>query len=326
MRVLIAEDDAASRRILQRAVVALGHECHVARDGVEAWELAQAHAIDVIVSDRMMPGMDGIELCRRVRERMAEHYTYFVFLTGLDHGQDALAGMRAGADDYLAKPLDRLQFEMRLIAAQRVTQLHGSLASSHTELKRLNSQLFEQARHDALTGLRNRLGLWEDLASVHADAARSGAPYGVALCDVDYFKRYNDTYGHLAGDEMLRRVAAALSSVSRQADSVYRYGGEEFLLLLQDCDRERASAAAERLRASVAALAMPHSGHASSAVVTLSVGIAAVVPGQLTTGDDVLAEADAALYAAKAAGRNCVAVALARRAGAAAMPYAAAEF
>jgi two-component system chemotaxis response regulator CheY len=164
LKILIAEDDAVSRTILRRAVEKIGHECLAAADGEEAWGLYKENPdLDVIISDWMMPGMDGLELCRRVRDDRRNTYTYFIFLTALGDREHLLQGLEAGADDYLSKPLDRDELGMRLTSALRVTELHRRLAVQNEELEKLNRMLFEQSRQDPLTSLGNRLRLREDL-------------------------------------------------------------------------------------------------------------------------------------------------------------------
>lgn len=306
MRVLIAEDDAASRIILSRAVRKLGHECLVAQDGLRAWGLYRSSEVDVVISDRMMPGIDGLELCRRIRSLPTDSYAYFIFLTALGEKEHLLAGMRAGADDYLTKPLDRDELEVGLIAAARVTSLHRRLDDQRTELRRLNAELSEQARRDPLTGLGNRLRLWEDLEALSMRAERYGHRYCIALFDVDRFKRYNDSYGHPEGDEVLRRVAAAMAGCRRGGDMAYRYGGEEFLLVLPEQSLESAVVAAERVRGAVRELGIPHAGNEPAGLVTLSGGVAALVGGGGITAEAVIGRADEALYRAKELGRDRV--------------------
>ena len=305
MRILIAEDDAVSRTILRRAVEKIGHECLAAADGEEAWSLYKENAdLDVIISDWMMPGVDGLELCRRVRGGNRDGYTYFIFLTALGDREHLLQGLEAGADDYLSKPLDRDELGMRLTSALRVTELHRRLAVQNEELEQLNQMLFEQSRQDPLTSLGNRLRLREDLQVLQSRADRYGHSYAVALCDVDFFKAYNDRYGHLAGDDVLRRVAATLSSGLRTGDTAYRFGGEEFLLVLPEQDAEAATAITERLRRAVEDLEIPHADGIPLGVVTVSAGVA--VSAEAGDADGLLKAADRALYAAKEAGRNHV--------------------
>lgn len=182
MRVLLAEDDAVSLLILRRAVEKLGHECLAAENGEDAWQTYKENPdVGVIISDWMMPGVDGLELCRRVREEEREGYTYFIFLTALGDKEHLLMGFEAGADDYLSKPLDREELQVRMISAGRLTKLHQQLAEQRSELEKLNSRLTDQARTDHLTGLGNRLRMQEDLEVLREPepsvTGRPTAPY-----------------------------------------------------------------------------------------------------------------------------------------------------
>ncbi|MCA1687813.1 MAG: diguanylate cyclase [Actinobacteria bacterium] len=304
--ILIAEDDAVSRTILRRSVEKFGHECLAAEDGKKAWELyRETPEVDVIISDWMMPGMDGLELCRSIRGEERDGYTYFIFLTALGDKDHLLTGLKAGADDYLSKPLDRDELQVRLISASRVTTLHRRLAYQNEELERLNRKLFEQSREDSLTHLGNRLQLREDLETLSAQAERYGHSYCAMLCDVDFFKAYNDTYGHLAGDEVLKRVADVISENLRGGDMAYRYGGEEFLIILPEQSLESAVSTADRLRRAVEDLGISHEKNRPG-VVTISLGVAALPAGKPKSADALLKEADEALYRAKESGRNRV--------------------
>jgi two-component system, cell cycle response regulator len=309
MRVLIAEDDAASRMILRRAVQRFGHEVLVAEDGRKAWKLyRETPGVDVVISDWMMPDMDGLELCHRLREEKRDEYTYFIFLTTLNGKEHLLEGMQAGADDYLSKPLDRDQLEVRLIAAARITALHRQLTKQKEELEKLNFELFKQARRDPLTRLGNRLRLREDLDALRDRVERCGHSYCAILCDVDSFKLYNDHYGHLKGDEVLQKVAKAILQSFRSRDACYRYGGEEFLIVLPEQTLESTALAAERLRRAVEELAIPHEASKPGGIVTVSCGLAELSPGEKKTVEEFLKEADEALYQAKESGKNKVAV------------------
>lgn len=310
MKVLIAEDSAVARFALETTLSSLGCQCIVAEDGEAAWDLFLASAPDVVISDWCMPGIDGDELCRRVREHPRASYTYFILLTSLAAQAHVVRGMQAGADDYLKKPVDADDLHARLIAAARVVALHAQLHAQQTELEALNLSLFEESRHDPLTQVGNRIALGEQLAQLTARAQRYGHTYCVALYDVDHFKRFNDTQGHVAGDQALSAVATALASAGRTEDTVYRYGGEEFLVVLPEQGLENARAATERAREGIFALGIPHPGCGVGGVVTVSAGVA-----QLEDVDDgdfeaVLRRADAELYRAKEHGRNHVDVSL----------------
>jgi diguanylate cyclase (GGDEF)-like protein len=252
----------------------------------------------------MMPGMDGDELCRRVRADPDAPYAYFILHTSLEDLKHVVQGMQAGADDYLTKPFQRDQLATRLIAADRITAVHRRLASQQVELERLNAMLFEDSRHDRLTGLGNRRRMDEDLDRLGDQARRYGHAMTVVLFDVDRFKQYNDTAGHAAGDEVLRSVAAALTEQCRSGDAAYRYGGEELLVAFPEQDLERGTIAAERMRSAIEAMGIEHPGLASPGVVTVSGGVACL--GQDETIASLLGRADAALYRAKEEGRNRV--------------------
>jgi diguanylate cyclase (GGDEF)-like protein len=308
MKVLIAEDDAVSRLVLRRAIEQLGHEVLVATDGDDAWELYRQDEIDVIVSDWLMPGMDGLDLCRRVRACQRETYTYFMLLTSLEGKQHFLQGMQAGADDYLTKPLDRDELQVRLQVASRVTSLHHQLAEKTRELERANHALAESARRDPLTGLGNRLQLREDLYQLQRWLDRYGRGFGVALCDVDRFKRYNDRYGHIAGDEVLQAISKVVADTIRSGDMAYRYGGEEILVIMPEQSAETSVVAMERVREAVERLAIPHVANRPHGLVTISVGLVAIGQGERLPWEIVLNRADTALYRAKAEGRNRVAL------------------
>jgi diguanylate cyclase (GGDEF)-like protein len=234
--------------------------------------------------------MDGTALVRAIRNGNGGHYSYVMVLTGAADEDAARTTMEAGADDLLHKPLDPAQLERKLIAAERVTTMHR--------------RMHEDARHDTLTGLANRLRLAEDLEALCGRVARYGHAYCLALFDLDNFKGYNDGAGHAGGDDVLRAVAGALQREIRSGDAVYRYGGEEFLVLLPEQTIESAVLAAERLRAAVEALAI---AHPAGGVVTISAGVAGLDDPSCEPAQ-VFELADQALYRAKADGRNRVEV------------------
>jgi two-component system chemotaxis response regulator CheY len=302
VKVLVADDDAGARLVAQASVERLGHECLLASDGDAAWELFGAHRPDVLVTDWMMPGLNGPQLCRAIRDAERDRYTYIVLLTSLAAQDEILAGMEAGADDYVVKPLDPFALQARLLVAKRVTSLHLELADYREKLS-------EKAQTDPLTKLLNRLKLTEDLEELHDRSERYERPYSLGLCDIDFFKGYNDTYGHQAGDRALQQVAAALASVGRRSDGLYRYGGEEFLWVLPETGATEAAMAVDRFCTAVTDLEIVHCG-SGGGVLTVSAGISTFLPGSGISTEVLLRQADLALYGAKAAGRNRVVAAL----------------
>jgi two-component system cell cycle response regulator len=307
MRILIADDDAVCRRVLEGTLRRLGHSYQSANDGDSAWNLFHQGGVDVILSDWMMPGIDGIELCRRVRaastEQFGSAYTYFLMLTSLEDRGHFMSGMRAGADDYLVKPLNPMDLEARLLVAERVTRLHQ-------EMQEMNRKLWDLARRDALTTLYNRLQLSDDLDHLRSRVDQKNESWTLALCDVDHFKRYNDYYGHLAGDDVLRRVSHVLRTASPQGKDTsevmaYRYGGEEFCLLM-NLPPTSARTVLEEIRCQITDMEIRHIGNTPAGIVTISVGMAPILPGDSQSMDSVLRAADSALYLAKQQGRNRV--------------------
>jgi len=311
VQILIADDDVTSRLELLAITSKLGHQCHVATDGSRAWEVLVTQQIDVLLTDWMMPGIEGPELCRRVRQQLGdERYIYIVMITVLGQQDKVLDGMQAGADDYLIKPIDPFALRTRLVAAERVTALQRQLVESQMQLKGVNRELLSLSLTDTLTGLGNRRRMEEDLTRTHARAIRVGRSYAMMLLDIDHFKLYNDHYGHQAGDEALRRLALCLGESVREDESIYRYGGEEFLVLMPDCSVEDAAQAGERIRHAVNDCAMPHAFRPTTpAMVTLSGGVSCWAPGSNDSVPDLLHRADKALFEAKEAGRDRVHVA-----------------
>ena len=302
--VLVAEDDKASREALQKAVKVLGHSCRAARDGQEAWEMQQNEPADVILSDWRMPRLDGLELCRRTRAGETDgHYTYFVFLTGYDDRDHLIKGMEAGADDYHGKPIDLDELQARLASAGRVLSLYAKLRANNASLRRESQTSFRLARTDALTEVANRLRMNEDVQAIWTRAKRYGHRYGGALCDIDLFKSYNDRFGHLAGDDVLRQVAQVLKKNLREGDGLYRYGGEEFLMTLPEQSLAEASVAMDRVRLEVEKLGIASA--TGEGAVTISIGLSSLSPADASP-EAWLRRVDEALYRAKVAGRNRV--------------------
>jgi diguanylate cyclase (GGDEF)-like protein len=291
MRVLIADDEPGTRLLVSTAVERLGHACAQAEDGDEAWRLFQEHSPDVVITDWEMPGLNGTALAERIRGQAGSRYTYVLVITARADEEAARRTMQAGADDFVVKPLEAAELERKLIAAERVTSLHN--------------RMHDDARLDALTGLGNRHRLAEDLTDLCGRVERYAHSYCVALFDIDSFKAVNDSEGHQAGDTVLRAVASALAEQIRTGDTLYRYGGEEFVVLLPEQTLDSAVQAAERLRTAVERLRLPHPG---GGVVTISGGVAGLGATQ-SSPEELLEQADQALYRAKERGRNRVEVA-----------------
>ena len=305
MRILIAEDDTVSRLIIEAKVAQLGHDFVSAANGEEAWRIFQEDSVDVVISDRSMPGMNGLELCRRVRSWPGSNkYIYFIFVTSSGDRNRVLDANEAGADDYLVKPLDTDQLATRLVVAERITRLHERLALQQSQLEFLNRQLFDQARMDPLTGLHNRRKLREDLDLLTKRDENDAGPHCALMFDVDNVKSYNDTYGHFAGDKILTRMADMLLKNLREDDRKYRFGGEEFLVILERTPLQEGCRAAELCRNAIQNLQIPHEASAQT-IVTISAGVA-----QWAQTDETvsawLKNADTALYQAKSLGRNRV--------------------
>lgn len=307
MKILIAEDDEISRLILQNMLVDLGFEMVVARDGAEALEYIAENEIRLIVTDWMMPRVDGLELCRRIRARSSDSpYTYIIILTAKHLREDRLNALKAGADDYLTKPIDKADLQARILVAQRIITMEEQIRSRTIELERIqleleyrNSQLSELASSDGLTGLKNHRFFRESLEAHFSLARRRELPMSLVMIDVDQFKPYNDNFGHPAGDLVLRDVAWLLRSSVREHDVVARYGGEEFAVLLPASDTDGSRSLAERLRVAVEKHQWPNRP------ITISLGVVTMNP-RISRAADLVDLADKSLYRSKAAGRNRV--------------------
>ncbi len=264
-----------------------------ATSGKDALRLALQDPPDLILLDVMMPGMDGYEVLCRLKDHTATREVPVIFVTAMSDSVDEARGLAMGAVDYIAKP-----FVVPVLKAR---------VKNHLELKRKSDLLARLAQIDGLTGISNRRHLETRLSQEWDRCQRHGRPLSLVMIDVDHFKPFNDHYGHGQGDDCLRYVARVLStSCRRSGDLLARYGGEEFVALLPDTTAEQAARTAEELRKAVQSLGIAHRYSSSADMVTTSLGVATVVPSKRSTADQLMEEADKALYLAKRAGRNCV--------------------
>ena len=291
MKVLIADDDPVSLLYLQGALEDGGYEVVTASDGKSACDiLRRADAPMLAILDWMMPEMDGVDVCRTIRENVRDRYIYLIMLTSKKETQFTVEAMNAGADDFMSKPYSIEELQVRVRAGKRISELEQELRI--------------KATHDSLTGLYNRGTIIDILRKAMARHERNAYPVSIIFADVDHFKRTNDSYGHQAGDAVLREVARRATHVLRPYDSFGRYGGEELLIVLPDCGASGALAVAERVRSAIAD--QPVATNFGAIPTSLSLGVA-VADGETSLHfDDLIQLADSALYQAKDNGRNRV--------------------
>jgi diguanylate cyclase (GGDEF)-like protein len=301
MKILIADDELISRKLLQKTLERAGYEVTAVENGrMAADQLCPANGPRLALLDWVMPELDGLGVCREVRKRKQQSYVYMILLTSKESKEDVVAGLESGADDYLIKPFDPEELKARLRTGLRILSLEDRLVEAREEMR-------FQATHDGLTGLWNRGMIMDLLGRELARSQRERFSTAILMCDLDHFKSVNDTYGHLVGDDVLRETAKRLLASVRSYDFVGRYGGEEFLVVLNNCNPAFALARAEEIRKAIALRPVPSSN--GPVPVTMSLGLLLSHEWGRRSAEELLHEADAALYAAKAAGRNCVKVA-----------------
>lgn len=297
MRILIADDEPVSLRMLEKTLQRAGYEVTAVRNGRAAVEeLCRPEGPRLALLDWMMPELDGPAVCREVRRQRSQRHVHLVLLTSKNSKQDIVTGLESGADDYLIKPFDPEELKARLHTGLRILQLEDNLLEAREEM-------LYKATHDSLTSLLNRGTIVELLARELTRTRRESRCTIAVLGDLDHFKLVNDTYGHPVGDEVLREVGRRLLSSVRSYDFVGRYGGEEFLLVLNNCDANKSMDRAEEIRNAVGRSRISTTQGPLS--ITLSVGVIASCGRDLETVEEFLCGVDRALYAAKAAGRNC---------------------
>lgn len=297
MRILVADDNEIMRVLIENIIMHWDYEVVSAKDGEEAWEiLQQEDSPRIALLDWEMPGMDGIELCQHIRKREKDgaRYTYILLLTARDNQKDIIAGMEAGADDYVVKPFNQYELHARVRSGQRIVELQ-------TELYRMKEEFYRLSRTDPLTGCFNRRAILERLQAELARASREGQSLGVGMFDIDHFKSVNDLHGHSSGDEVLCEFVRRLEKELRISDMYGRVGGEEFLSLWPAADLQSTFLVAERIRAIVGKAPFLEN---KMLHVTVSIGVTVSKGGEAP--EIVMGRADQALYTAKQNGRNRV--------------------
>jgi diguanylate cyclase (GGDEF)-like protein len=287
-KVLVVDDQQEIVRLLAAEMGRQGYDVSVARDGCQALAMAAADRPDVILLDIVMPGMDGIEVCRRLKADDELRMVPIILLTANDREADMVEGLDAGADDYVVKPFSSHVLAARVRAALRI--------------KRLEDLLVEQAHIDPLTGLRNRRALMERLEQEWAHVQRHGRRLALVMVDIDHFKGVNDCYGHFVGDRLLQEISRTIAGQCRKSDLPARYGGEEFAIIVPDETASGAVYLAERCRRKIETIRLPLVAETLAATASFGVADASGLPSL----EALLGRADAALYAAKRAGRNMV--------------------
>jgi len=298
MKILIADDDPLTRRLLEKTLERVGYEAVSVPDGRQAVKsLSVTDAPRLALLDWMMPELDGPGVCREIRKRREQNYVYMILLTSRQSKEDTVVGLESGADDYLVKPFNSDELKARLRTGERILHLEDRLVEAREDMR-------FKATHDHLTTLWNRGVIMDLLGRELTRSQRENGCTAVLLGDLDHFKSVNDNQGHLVGDQVLREVARRLLLSVRSYDFVGRYGGEEFLIVLNNCRPDSAFPRAEEIRKTICT--RPIQTDAGPLGVTMSLGVLLSRDWGQRPADELMREVDAALYAAKAAGRNCI--------------------
>lgn len=307
MNILVVDDAPDTRLIIKSVLLKLGHTVTTAEDGEEAWSLlCKRDDFQIVVSDWVMPNLDGLGLCQRIRREPFSKYTYIILLTGMSGKTNLISGIAAGADDFATKPINSEELEVRLRSAKRILDLEQTLAEQNDALEQANKQLKTYATTDGLTCLYNRRAFQERLEESLLFSRRTNETLSLLILDVDYFKAYNDTFGHIEGDTALKIIAKLLQENSRQDDFVARFGGEEFTVILPNTSYQGANLVAEELRQAV------EQHPWLERKITISIGVTTVSYSREREEDSsemytrIVSEADQALYRSKSTGRNKV--------------------
>jgi diguanylate cyclase (GGDEF)-like protein len=301
--VLVVDDSPVYRKLVEHVLSSEVYSLSVASDGAEAMKLYEERSPSIVITDWILPDFSGLELCQRIRSDDTRPYTYIIVMTSSTEKGNVVKGLQAGADDYLTKPFDPEEMLARIGVGRRIIDLNRELAAKSQKLE-------EAARTDPLTGLPNRRAIEEWAARQVRGAARHGFPLWVALGDIDNFKAINDSFGHDAGDIVLRTFADVLKKNSRASDMCGRLGGDEFLLVITHVESEQLEQVVTRFRDQFAALSFPLQGQ--SVHVTASFGVTGVPTKEARDFGVLVRKADQMLYEAKRAGRNLVRISFPR--------------
>jgi two-component system, cell cycle response regulator len=298
--ILVVDDSPVYRKLIEHILSSDVYSLSFACSGSEALQAHHQKSPDIVITDWVMPDFSGLELCQHIRADKSASYTYVILMTSNTEKDGVVKGLEAGADDYLVKPFDSSEMVARIGVGRRIIELHRQLEQKGAELE-------EAARTDSLTGLPNRRAIEEWTSKQVKGASRHGFPLWVVLGDIDSFKGINDSFGHLAGDIVLRTFADTLKKGTRESDMCGRLGGDEFLLVISHVSAENIEMAVHRFREQFSSLSFPFLGRSVS--VTATFGVAGSESGDLKEFEALVRRADEMLYEAKRAGRNCVRVA-----------------
>lgn len=304
-KILVVDDIPVNIQLMQKYLSPVGYDILFARNGEEALIQVENGNPDLVLLDVMMPKMDGFETCRILKSNDKTKYIPIIMVTALNEIEDKVKGIEAGADDFITKPFNKLELLARTKSLLRIKRLHDQLQEKVFQLEQAKERLRELAVKDGLTGLYNHRYFKRFLTQEIMRANRHKSQVSLIMMDIDHFKNYNDTHGHLAGDEVLRIVAKLMTENIRSIDVAARYGGEEFVIVLPQTNKNAAKIVAEKLRTLVGNQKFQNEDTQPNGKITISMGVA-TFPDNATDLEELIHQADQRLYHAKSLGRNCV--------------------